>query len=178
VNHERISPLRLLKWLALTVACALPLHVAIMGRAEPPAFAGEVFGFATWATGMTLLDSFLAQRRSAITSRALTIGFSIWAVVHAALVLVAYGAGSGAWVTPYAYCAMPGMLLLGALDSLHSRGTGEPFAVYVLTVSCGLFDFVAGLLVAWLVAALTRPSRSPPPDTAPSPVPPPPPPRG
>jgi hypothetical protein len=173
VNREWISPLRLAKWLAITFACALPLHVAIMSRAESPVFAGEVLGIATWATGMTLLDAFLAQRRSARRSRGLTIGFSIWAVVHGALVLVAYGAGSDAWVMPYAYCAVPGMHLLGALDGLHLRGTGEPFAVYVLTVSCGLLDFVAGLLVAGLVAALTRPRRSPPPDTAPSPAPPP-----
>ena len=184
MNRERITAARWLKWLAITVACALPLHLAVMEGALPSEFVGEALALATWAMGMALLEAFVARRCPVTRGRSLTIGFAAWAVVHGVLAVFAFGSGGDGgntssigndWITPYVWSAMPGLLLMDGLGGFGLCESGAPLAVYVLTVSCGLFDFVAGLLVTWLVAPFTRPTRSPPPDTAPSPAPPPPP---
>jgi hypothetical protein len=168
VNRESNSLLRFLKWLAITVACALPLHVAIMGEAAPQELAGEVLALATWATGMAFLEAFVAQRWPVTKGRSLTIGFTAWAVVQGVLAVFAFRDRVEGWITPYFFSAMPGMLLLNGFDGSDLRGSG--FVVYALTVSCGLFNLAAGLFATACVALLTRPSRSPPPDTAPSPA--------
>lgn len=184
MNRERITVARWLKWLAITVGCALPLHVAVMEKSGPTEFVAEALALATWATGMALLDAFVARRRPATRGRSLTIGFVAWAFVQGVLAVFAFrnagDAGNASrigseWVTPYAFSAMPGVLLLDCLGGLGRHGSGSGFVVYVLTVSCGLFNFAAGLLATAAVASFSRPTRSPPPDTAPSPAPPPPP---
>jgi hypothetical protein len=182
LNRESITASRWLKWLAITVACAAPLHVAVMSKVQPPELAAEALALATWATGMTLLEAFVAWRCPVTWGRALTIGFAAWAVVQGVLALFSFGNGGNGgntsrigndWITPYVWSAMPGLLLMNGLDGFGPRESGAPLAVYVLTVSCGLFNFAAGLLATAAVASFTRPRRSPPPDTAPSPAPPP-----
>jgi len=175
LKREPITASRWLKWLAITVGCAVPLHLAVMERAGPSDLVGEALALATWATGMTLLEAFVAPRWPVTRGRSLTIGFATWAVVQGVLAVFAFSGRAEDWITPYVWSAMPGLLLMNGLGGFGPLESWAPLAVYVLTVSCGLFNFAAGLLATAAVASFSRPSRSPPPDTAPSPAPPPPP---
>jgi len=174
VNREWITAASWLKWLAITVACAAPLHNAVNQEAKPSEFAGEALALATWATGMAFLETIVARRNPTTRGRSLTIGFAAWAVVQCVLAVCAFRGIVDSWMALHVLSTMPGMLLLFVFDGSDVwLGRASGFDTYVLTVSCGLFDFTAGLLATAAVASFTRPRRSPPPDTAPSPAPPP-----
>jgi hypothetical protein len=142
---------RFAKWLAITIACALPaysLSIDVDIRGD----AGKLAGIVTWAAGMSWFERLAATRRWPVRVDSLALGFTIWAAFQGIVALLAYRFDLGWFGAPYVACALlpmvfaPGVSPLGAESSVL-------VLVFAMTLSCGIPNLAFGMLAANFVEA-------------------------
>lgn len=194
-SPPRFAP-RFVKWLALSVACALPLAVPTFLEFGGVARSAEAAGIVAWAFVVARCEGRLGAGRSTTWRRSLGAGFAVWAVVQGAFACVAFAEPGivrilalsiySLALVPFFLVALLGQVVLQVAMTVAGPMGVPAFevvefgAILLLTLFCGLPNLLAGVFVTNLIELLrrpvvtvTRPRRSPPPDTAPSPSPPP-----
>lgn len=191
---RRNSLARFLKWLALSVACALPLAIPTFLEFGGVARSAEAAGIVAWAFVVAQCEGRLGAGRSQVWRSSLGVGFAVWAAVQGAFACVAFAEPGivrilalsiySLALVPFFLVALLGQVVLQfAMAAVGPLGAPafevvEFGAILLLTLFCGLPNLLAGVFATNLielmrrpVVAFTRPRRSPPPDTAPSPSP-------
>ncbi len=167
---------RFLKWLALSVACALPLGVVTFHAFGTSGRCAEAAGIVVWAVVVARCEGRLGAGRSATWRRTLVVGFAVWAIVQGAVACVAFGEQGIVRIVAlsiYSLALVPFLLVvLLAQLALQLATTvvgpvGMPpyevvefvefVAVFLLTLFCGLPNLLAGVFATNLIELLRVP---------------------
>jgi len=139
---------RVRKWLALVVACALPLEVFIWNKDELLRQQSAVLlGVAIWIAVMAGLDAWLLRSGRTRASRALGFGALAFAVIQGILALV--------WISAFLYAYVLLFVMLRATPVFFP--TQSRFGMtLVLTVVCGMSALIWVLLLAAICLLFDR----------------------
>jgi hypothetical protein len=164
---------RLLTWLAIAFACALPLGVVTFHAFGTSGRSAEAAGIVVWAAVVARCEGRLGAGRSATWRRTLVVGFAVWAIVQGAVACVAFGEQGIVRVLAlsiYSLALVPFFLvvllaqLALQLATMEVGPIGMPpcevvefVAVFLLTLFCGFPNLLAGTFVTNLIELLRRP---------------------
>jgi len=170
---------RFAKWLALSVACALPLGIATFHGFSAAGRCAEAAGIVVSAVVVARCEGRLGAGRSVAWRRTLPIGFTVWAVMQGAVACVAFdeqGVVRVLALSIYSLALVPfflvvllaqlalqlattivGPISLPAFIGLPAFEVVEVVAVFLLTLFCGLPNLLAGLFSTNLIELLRGP---------------------
>ena len=167
---------RFLKWLALSVACALPLVIVTYRAIDEAGRSAEAAAIVLWAVVVARCEGRLGAGRSAAWRRSLVVGFAVWAAVQGAVACVAFGEQGivrilalslySLALVPFFLVVLLAQLALQLVTSVVGPIGMPPFevvecvAVFLLTLLCGLPNLLAGLFATNLIELLRVPRAS------------------
>jgi hypothetical protein len=170
---RRNSVVRFAKWLALTVACALPLVIVTVHEFSAAGRSAEAAGIVLWAVVVARCEGRLGAGRSATWKRTLVVGFAVWAVVQGAVACVAFGEQGivrifalsfySLALVPFLLVVLLAQLALQLATTVVGPIGMPPYevvefvAVLLVTLFCGLPNLLAGTFVTNLIELLRRP---------------------
>ena len=138
---------RLRKWLALVVACALPLEVFTWNTDEPRLHVAQLLGVAIWIAVMAGLDAWLLRRGRTRASRALGFGALAFAGIQGTLALLS--------ISAFIYIYWLVFVMLRAAPVFFP--TQSRFGMtLVLTIVCGTSALIWVLLLAAICLLFDR----------------------
>jgi hypothetical protein len=164
---------RFLKWLALSVACALPLGAVTFREFGAAGRCAEAAGIVLWAVVVARCEGRLGAGRSPPWRRSLVVGFAVWAVVQGAVACVAFGEQGivrifalsiySLALVPFFLVALLAQLAMQLATAVVGPIGAPPFeivefvAVLLVTLFCGLPNLLAGVFATNLIGLLRRP---------------------
>jgi len=168
--------LRFLRWLAIAVACALPLGIATFRELGAAARGAEAAGIVVWAVVVARCEGRLGAGRSAAWRRSLVVGFTVWAAMQGAVACVAFGEQGivrifalslySLALVPFFVVVLLAQLALPLASAVFGPGVMPSFeviecvAVLLVTLLCGLPNLLAGLFATNLIELLRVPRAS------------------
>ncbi len=178
ISSPRFVP-RFLRWLAIAVACALPLGIATFRELGAAARGAEAAGIVVWAVVVARCEGRLGAGRSAAWRRSLVVGFAVWAAVQGAVACIAFGEQGVVRIfalslyslalVPFFLVVLLAQLALQLVTTVVGPIGMLPFevvefvefvAVFLLTLLCGLPNLLAGLFATNLIELLRVPRAS------------------